>query len=227
VHRLEALSGSVPTLKRYSRLANTALRFAQRDKRGIVERCRVLGAVTPRSYIGWAASMSMVVRGYNLIGEFAEAKAVGEQALVHVTDADRELVVLFLPLDIEVAVADAALGDVEAGVKRLDALLARFARTDHPLMLGMLHEARALICWNAQRIHEYEHSLVEMDRWYRPTGTPALIAKYERLAGLSGAAKLPQTRPEPLPANQTDSSAWQTQEATVTADHQPRGTRAQ
>jgi hypothetical protein len=216
------LSGSVPTLKRYSRLANNALRFAQRDKREIVERCRVLGAVAPRSYIGWAATMSMVVRGYNMVGEFAEAKAVGERALVHVTDADRELVVLFLPLDVEVAVADAALGDVEAALKRLDALLARFARTDHPLLFGMLHEARAQICWNAKLIDRYEHSLAEMERWYRPTGTPALIAKYERLAGLSGAAKLPQTPP----ANETATSAEQTQEATVTADFQPSGTRA-
>ncbi len=34
----------------------------------------------------------------------------------------------------------------------------------------------------------YAESLEAMDRWLRPTGTPGLIAKCERMAELSGAA---------------------------------------
>jgi hypothetical protein len=101
----------------------------------------------------------------------------------------------------------------------MDALLRRFAAADHPLLLGMLHEARAYICWSAKLVAEYERSLVEVERWYRATGTPALIAKYERLASLGDAAKLPRV----MPANQTLAPPERTQEATLTAEFQPNG----
>jgi hypothetical protein len=52
-----------------------------------------------------------------------------------------------------------------------------------------LHEARAYVCWEAKRVAEYEHSLAQVERWFRPTGTPALIAKCERLAALSNTTK--------------------------------------
>jgi hypothetical protein len=67
----------------------------------------------PRSYIGWAAIHAALVRLYNYIGAFTQAKVLADAALAHVTDADRELVALFLTLDIAAATADAALGDVE------------------------------------------------------------------------------------------------------------------
>jgi hypothetical protein len=143
----------------------------------------------PRSYIGWAATRSALVRSLNDIGEYAEAKAVGNAALAHVTHADREFVTLFLPLDIEVAHAEAGLGQYDAALGRIDALLARFARFEHPLLQGMLHEARASICWSAKHVTEYSASLDAAERWYRITGTPALIAKCERLVALAQAGK--------------------------------------
>jgi hypothetical protein len=53
----------------------------------------------------------------------------------------------------------------------------------------MLHETRAYVCWEAKRIPEYEDSLAAVERWFRPTGTPALIAKFERLAALPNTTK--------------------------------------
>jgi hypothetical protein len=189
VHQLEAISRNVPSLKHYSRLARAALISAIRDKRHLQALCVQYGRLAPRSYIGWAATVSAVVRSYNQIGEFAEAKAIGERAMAHVTDADRELVALFLPLDIHLAYADAGLGNVPAALTRLNGLIARFAKSDHPLLQGMLHEARAYICWEAKRFVEYSESLQATERWYRLTGTPALIAKCERLSSLSNTTK--------------------------------------
>jgi hypothetical protein len=100
------------------------------------------------------------------------------------TDADREFVGLFLPIDIQMAVAEAGLGDVAAGLARIDGLLARFRDSQHPLVQGFLHEARARIAWMAGRTDEYSLSLSLVDHWFRRTGTPALIAKCERLAEL-------------------------------------------
>jgi serine/threonine-protein kinase len=190
VHRLEATSRSVPSLKSYSRLARVALIAAHSDRRHLLRIIRkYVPEDQPRSYIGWAATRGAMVRSLNYIGEYAEAKAVGDAALAHVTDADREFVTLFLPLDIEVAHAEAGLGQYDAALGRIDALLARFARFEHPLLQGMLHEARATICWSAKRVAEYSASLDATERWYRITGTPALIAKCERLVALAQAGK--------------------------------------
>jgi tetratricopeptide (TPR) repeat protein len=189
VHRLEALSRSVPSLKRYSRLASGALLAAQLDKRYLHDLTELYDLYPPRSYIGWAATQGEIARCYSYIGAYADAKAITDRALALVTDADRELVALFLPLDLAAAVADAGLGQVDAALERLDALLARFAGCNHPLLHGLLHETRAYICWEAKRVADYHHSLGQVERWFRPTETPALIAKCERLAALSTTTK--------------------------------------
>jgi hypothetical protein len=51
----------------------------------------------------------------------------------------------------------------------------------------LLHECRARIAWEAGRVEDYQRSLAEVERWFRPTGTPALIAKFDRLAALQHA----------------------------------------
>ena len=43
---------------------------------------------------------------------------------------------------------------------------------------------RARIAWKAGLVPDYLHHLKLCERWFRPTGTPALIAKCERLAEL-------------------------------------------
>jgi hypothetical protein len=104
-----------------------------------------------------------------------------------VTDEDRDFVALFLDLDIEMANALAGLGQSDAALERLDALIRRFEACDHPLVHGSLHEARARIAWNAGRVVEYRLSLAVAERWFRPTGTAALVASVERLARLESA----------------------------------------
>jgi hypothetical protein len=104
--------------------------------------------------------------------------------LTHISDADKDYVSLFLPVDIEMALAQAGLGEVDAGLARIDALLARFRDSDNPLVQGLLHEARAKIAWMAGLVCEYSLSLTIVEHWFRPTGTPALVAKCERLADL-------------------------------------------
>lgn len=184
VHQLATLSRTVPSLVRYHQLAEAALVATHRDARYIAALAAQYATEEPRSYIGWAAVQGVVIRTYNEMGDFETAKAVGDRALEHITDADRDLVALFLPLDIHYAGAEAGLGNVEAALARLDGLIARFKDCDHPLLHGMLHEQRAYICWDSKRVQEYQYSLAEVDYRYRSTGNPALIAKAERLASM-------------------------------------------
>jgi hypothetical protein len=184
--QLEELSTTVPSLKLYARLARQSLMLVvgnSLEARAVLTNALMDGR-PPRSFIGWVSSHGFLARGYNERGKYAEAKQVCEGVLAHVTDADREYVAMFLPVDIQMAVAEAGLGQVDAGLARIDALLARFRESDHPLVQGFLHEARARIAWMAGLTEEYSLSLTIVEYWFRGTGTPALIAKCDRLAEL-------------------------------------------
>ncbi len=189
MHRLDLLSRAVPSMKRYSWLAKNALLLSLRDTADRPKIARIIAeyeAEVPRSYIGWAASMGYVARTLNMIGDHVAAKAGCERALAHVTDADRDFVMHFLTLELELAAADAALGRPADAIRRLDALLERYKDADHRLALGLLHESRAKIAWAAGNGEEYDRSLREVRRWFLPTEEPSLIAKCRRLAELKG-----------------------------------------
>ena len=183
--RLEQMSESIPSMRTYQRLSYFALMRA-RGAFSTVEHLTLslLASAEPRSFIGWAQAIGVSARACNEVGDHAKAKTLCADALVHITDEDREYVGLFLDLDIEMAIAEAWLGDVDAGLARLDRLIERFRTCDHPLVLGCLHEARARIAWRAGLVAEYVHSLTVADKWFRATGTPSLIAKCDRLAAL-------------------------------------------
>jgi tRNA A-37 threonylcarbamoyl transferase component Bud32 len=211
MHRLEGISRNVPSLKRYSRLAHDALVSTHHDQR-FVDKIREKHMLDePREFIGWAATQSAVVRSLNDIGEFTKARAYSADVLAHVTDADRDLVALFLPLDIQVAYADAGLGKIDDALARIDGLIARFSRCNHPLLQGLLHETRAYICWEAKHLDAYRFSLAQTERWFRPTGTPALIAKCERLADISQTTKMQLSKPDSHNDNDVDSEADETE----------------
>ena len=178
-------SESVPSLKLYRRLAEQAVARAQGDhmqSRVLVE--SILNSLEPRSFIGWATTCGLIARSANDLGDHQRAKTICEEALAHIDDNDREFVTLFLDLDLELASAQASLGEVEPALARIDGLLARFRECDHPFLMGSLHEMRARIAWKAGLFPDYLHHLKLCERWFRPTGTPALIAKCERLAEL-------------------------------------------
>ena len=195
--RLEEQSRNVPSLKLYARLARHSLSLVLGES--LEETAKDLQAEVDshpaRGFIGWASCLGFLARGRNELGQYAAAKEICQRALAHITDADRQFVALFLPIDIQMAVAEAGLGEVDAGLARIDALLARFRDSQHPLVQGFLHEARARIAWMAGRTDEYSLSLSLVDHWFRRTGTPALIAKCERLAELrSGPASAHRPR---------------------------------
>lgn len=186
VDHLDVLRQTVPSVKPYWRLAKLAAQLVRRED---LEGARVgteelLRGRESRSYIGWAATLAFLARGLNQRGEHEEARNVCRRALAIMNDADREYTTLFLDADLEAAAADAALGDVDGALHRLDELIARFASCDHPLVLGRLHERRARIAWKAGRTGDYDASLQLVDRFYRRTSNPVLIAKCERLSEL-------------------------------------------
>jgi serine/threonine-protein kinase len=188
-HRLEALSRSVPALKLHSRLAKHALERVRGDD-DFRSHAAEYHVHAPRSFIGWAATFGFLAQAYNDRGRHTDALSVAEETLSHVTDEDRAFTSLFLNLDIQRALAIAGLGEPDRALAIIDGLLRRFDGCDHPLTMGLLYDARARIAWNAGRVEDYETSLRATESYFRPTGTPLLMARCERLAHLRTAALL-------------------------------------
>jgi hypothetical protein len=184
--RLDELAHSVPSLRHYARLARWAQGLVLTDAmRGSNSAAlATLEQVEPRSYIGWAAHIGFTAMGSRMLGDVAASARLCALARAHLTDADREYVALNLIVDIEQAHAEAGLGRPERGLALLDQLLARHEPGGHPLAVGLLHEARALIAHTLQKHEVFEHSALEAQRVLRPTRNPALIAKCERLVRL-------------------------------------------
>ncbi|HEX4339924.1 MAG TPA: AAA family ATPase, partial [Polyangiaceae bacterium] len=190
------LAASAPSAATYPRLARLALRVLRGDR-------TVAGVMAtdpdllrpPRSFLGWSSTHALLARAYNQAGEHAKARSVAADALALTTPEDLKYAVLFLGLELELAHADAGLGDVDGALERLDALLDVHSNDDNPLVKGLLHEARALVCLAAGRTDGYTDGVDKAERSLRPIGTPSLIAKCERLASRG---RDPKTRSQRL-----------------------------
>jgi tetratricopeptide (TPR) repeat protein len=197
--RLAIAQHQVPSLALYTRLASASLLLVRRGENLIEEGLAITKDITdkmpPRAFIGWAALHGFLARGFNEQQEFERAKDMCERALRFLNPGDTEYVTLFLTLEIQSAVAEAGLGRVDEALAMLDKLLKRHGGSDHPLVHGGIHEARAQICFAANRAEEFAFSLAKTEQWYRPTGTPALIAKCERLAELANSPRSRDGRP--------------------------------
>lgn len=197
VRRFGELTRVAPSLHFYRRLAELALRLMRGEADEGVRRLLLakLDARAPRSFIGYCTVLATIAEWDNGKGNYADARAICERALVTMTDADREYTTLFLQVDIQAAVAEAGLGDVDTAMARLDGLIARHEESQHPLTLGLLHEARARIAYKSGRKRDYHFSLGQVERHFRATGTPLLIAKCERLAELHHQPDTARQRP--------------------------------
>jgi hypothetical protein len=216
--RLAVLTRNAPSLARVAELASLALELIHADRaegeseaaaqvgshERVVQRARALLAMgEPRSFIGWGATAGYLARGLNMLGRHAEARDACAATLAHLGPEDRPFVALFLNLELELAVAEAGLGDFDAARRRLDELLAYHSGSDNPLTRGRLHEAYVRAAASAADWQTYRHHLEETRSWYRGTGTPALIARLAVLEALEPPISGPPRRSSDAPVDTT------------------------
>jgi tetratricopeptide (TPR) repeat protein len=194
---MNELAAQVPSLELYRRFAH-ALASYQRNEpmaHAIAIAEREVQPRKPRSFIGWSTVMGFLAMSYARLGDAVRAEACCERALAETSAEDVEYVSLFLLVELQMAYAQAKLGKLDLAFARLDGLIARLGPARHPLTLGSLHEARASIALSAGRREIYEESLAEVERWFRATATPLLVARCERLATLGKGDIEPRQRP--------------------------------
>ena len=136
-------------------------------------------------------------RALNLSGDHARAKAVLDEALAGMVEADRSLI-HFVEAYRQLALAEAGLGNTAEANRILDALLAEHGQKDNRLIIGLLHQAKAEVALAVSDTRGFELHVREMERRFRSTRNPALIAQCERM--LDRAARVGMARLAPLDA---------------------------
>jgi hypothetical protein len=179
--QLSHLSADTPSLRGYvdaSRAAYLLLRGRH------VEALALLETLLPQrddKLVGYATAVAMLARAYNGLNRFAEAKAAATGALAKLSPEDLMFPGMTLQLQIELALAEAGLGQHDVAAAQLDALIARHTPNEGPLTLGALHDARASVALRAQQEAVARQHVEMMERWYRTTDCPALIQHCDRI----------------------------------------------
>jgi hypothetical protein len=180
---LERLTPEIPSLSRYASFARASLKALRGQHAATISILeQLLEGREPRSFIGWCAVVGALAAACNQIGQHDRAAALCRDAIVRLSEADRLVVALNLNVEIQLALAEAGLGRRAEAAQRLDELLVKHAPNRGPISLGSLHHARARVAQLADDRPAFEYHLHGMERWFRSTKNPALIAQCERLA---------------------------------------------
>ena len=193
---LERLAAEIPSLARHARMARASLKVHRGEHEAAIPLLEELvHGAEPRSYIGWCAIAGILATAYNESGQHQRAERLCHDVLGHLSEADRKVVAMNLRIEIQLALAEAGLGRPGAAGRRLDDLLAKHEPYQGPVTLGSLHRARARVALLEGDQAALQNHHAQMERWFRSTNNPALIAQCERLAPVIRASN-------PAPANQ-------------------------
>ncbi len=145
---------------------------------------RAIAALPPDEKLIRQPAMGALAETLLAAGDLERAKEVARATLAFGRDPEVVLVHATFRAARTLALAEAAQGNVEEAAKLLDRAIEEARATSIPSVMGSLHEGRARVAAAARDGAELSVHLAEMDRWFRPTRNPALIARCERLAEL-------------------------------------------
>ena len=151
----------------------------------IIDRCRTLSPA-----LSWPTFRGCVAyaQALNAVGEHARAKRYLTESLERAGADVTRLVVHYLEPQRQLALAEAGLGNHAEAVRMLDALLSKHGAQDQPLLIGLLHKARAEVALSMSDAAGFAAHFTEMEQCFRRSQNPALIAQIARTAKLALAA---------------------------------------
>jgi hypothetical protein len=144
------------------------------------EAIELLGAHDEPKSAGWLRGQSILARAYNRNGEHARAKEICVTALADKSEEDLSFALVTLHVQIELALADAALSNFEAARTRADQLLVRHAENG-VIALGTLHELRARIALIERDFAACREHCMAMRKMFALTEITTLRELSERL----------------------------------------------
>lgn len=181
MEQLQRLSKDVPSLELYNQRARGTYLLLGGRVAEAVEPLEACTRETPQAVAGWARAHGALARAYNSLGRHQEALDICQAVLTRIAADDLMFTSMNLIVQTEFALAEAGLGRVDSAARKLDALLALHAPQGGPLTLGLIHEARARVARLAHDQAAQNLHFERMEKWYRDTSVPALIAYCETL----------------------------------------------
>jgi hypothetical protein len=189
-----------PSVLAYATLAQAGYLVLRGDARAALAlEPDVLHQFRPGARHGWAIAHALIARAHNELGDFARAKQLCVDALARVAAGDRQFPLLYLELERQLALARVGLGQHTEAEQLIAQLLIDHAQAGG-LTLGLLHEAGVRIARGTPQNAALARHLKLMDRCYRATRNPALVARSARLAedaiAATQALEAPKLRPQ-------------------------------
>ena len=145
----------------------------------IIDRCRTLAPA-----LSWPTFRACVAyaQALNAVGEHARAKSYLTESLERAGSDVNRLVMHYLEPQRQLALAEVGLGNHAEAVRMLDALLCKHGAQDQPLLIGLLHQARAEVALSMRDAAGFAAHFTEMEQCFRRSKNPALIAQIARTA---------------------------------------------
>lgn len=138
-------------------------------------------------------------------GETRKARDICKTALDRLPKEEFEFVCAVHGARLEYALCTAELGDHERAAEFLERLLDEQKDHDNPLVIGLMHKARARVALLQKDEAVFDHHLALMQQWFKRTDNPALVVQCQKLAddgrrsGLRVTVQLYSLRPDPIP----------------------------
>jgi len=114
-------------------------------------------------------------------GEPERAREICTRALARLGPAEHVFKLVTFPLELELLLSSAALGELPRTAAQLAQLLEAQREHDNPLLHGLAHKACAVVALQARDLPSFTAHLSEMESWFRRTDNPALMAQCQRL----------------------------------------------
>jgi hypothetical protein len=146
---------------------------------------RVLSSELGQKLPSYAFDSTLMARALSELREHARAKAVCERVISDEQLGRWDSELLARAPRQQLALAEAALGNIEVARAILDEQVALALPLDNPLALGSLARDRARVALLAQDRAQFDREFEAMSAYYRATENPWLVQQCEALHGLA------------------------------------------
>ena len=181
--QLTRRSQEVPSLSVYAQAAHAAYLALRGDlDESIAAYEALLPQLPPKRRVAWLTTRAYFAEALNWAGKHARAKQLLQEALAHTQPSDLVHALLQLEPRRQLALAEAGLGNHAEGAAQLDQLIALYGQEDQPLLVGLLHKARAEVALLQRERDAFERHAEQMAHAFRGTKNPALLAQCDQLS---------------------------------------------
>jgi tetratricopeptide (TPR) repeat protein len=150
------------------------------EARRVLERAVEL--MPPHAWTGWAAVRGDLAAVLCALGLPEEARRLCLRTLEEMRPEYRRFVHLYQGVEIQLALAESALGLHETAARRLDNLIRDLPDPPTPWTVGYLYEARASVARRAGDTPGFEQCRRSVEHFYGESGSQALLARVDALS---------------------------------------------